>query len=155
VIIGVAVIALVLFLAGSAQASSSSISSTPEEIQPLIRRVASARGVDPALMLAFAKKETNFNPAAVNASDPSYGLFQIMPFWLQYFGFSTDPDQLMNAEFNTGLACDIVGYFQQKGFRFPDQADIYNVGETLWKDGRRNVSYRNDVIRFYGEFSKS
>lgn len=148
-------IALILWAATNAEASSSTGNGPTETIPNMIRRVASERGMDPALMLAIAKKETDFNPAAVNPSDPSYGLFQIMGFWLKYFGFGPDLEQLMDAEFNTGLACDIVSYFQGKGFRFPEQADIYNVGETLWRNGKRNASYATDVTRFYSDFAKN
>src|ERR1041385_8778598 len=60
------------------------VGSTPLDVQQIICDAAVAHGVEPALMLAIAKKESSFNPANINPSDPSYGLFQIQTFWLKY-----------------------------------------------------------------------
>lgn len=153
-IYGAIAVALLLLLAVQNASASTGSGSGSETIMEMIRRVSLANGVDPALMLAIAKQESDFNPAATNPSDPSYGLFQIQRFWLQYFGHDpADIEQLYNAAFATGLACEIILYFQNKGFTFPQQVDIYNVGETLWRDGRRNAAYRDAVNRFYNEFS--
>ena len=149
-----AIAVAILILLAVQNANASTGSDNNETIMGMIRRVALERGVDPALMLAIAKQESNFDPSAINPSDPSYGLFQIQSFWLQYFGHDpADIEQLFNAAFATGVACEIILYFQNKGFTFPQQVDIYNVGETLWRDGRRNAAYRDAVNRFYNEFS--
>jgi soluble lytic murein transglycosylase-like protein len=128
-------------------------------VEQIIRKVAEAYGEDAALMLAIAKTETNFNPRAINLSDPSYGLFQIQAFWLTYFGFSKEPEQLYDPEFSANLAARILKYFRgrqnpQTGdyFQFPNEADIYNVGESLWREGRRNLAYRDKVLIFYRNF---
>lgn len=46
--------------------------------QDQITQVAMAQGVDPALALAVARKESGFNPSAVS-SKGAVGLFQLMP----------------------------------------------------------------------------
>jgi hypothetical protein len=152
-IYGAIAILFVILLAASNASASTSTGSGSESIQDMIRRVSRERGRDPALMLAIAKRESDFNPAAVNPSDPSYGMYQIQKFWLPYFGHEVDKEQLFDAEFCTNVACEIILYFELKGFKFPQQVDIYNVGETLWRDGRRNAAYRDAVNRFYSEFS--
>lgn len=143
----------VLLLGVGIHAADNAFPPGPESIQQMIRRTANQAGVDPAVMLALCQKESSFVPSASNPSDPSYGLFGIKANWLTYFGYGPDVSQLFNAQTATDVACQIVGYFQDKGFVFPDQADIYNVGETLWAKGRRNIPYRDSVKNFYRSFN--
>ncbi len=143
----------VLVVLGAGALSAATPDSGGGSLEFMIRRTAISFGCDPAVMLAICQKESNFNPSAINPSDPSYGLFQIMEFWLRHFGYTENYQSLLQAEFNAQVACRIVLYFQARGFRFPDQADIYNVGETLWAKGVRNVSYREDVKAFYRSYN--
>ena len=144
--------AVLLLFFGVGTVSASGVTPEDNSVQGMIRRVAGERGQSAALMLAFAKRESNFNAMAQNPSDPSFGLFGIEPAWLTYFGYSPDTWQLMDGPFSASLACDIIFYFQNKGFVFPSQADIYNVGETLWAKGVRNVAYRDAIIAAYHNF---
>jgi hypothetical protein len=129
------------------------------QVQQIIRDAAAANGVDPALMLAIAKQESGFNPANINRMDPSYGLFQIQTFWLTHFGFANDYRQLLDAQFAADLAAKILLYFQSRinpqtkdFFEFPAEVDIYNVGETAWAKGHRNLPYRDSVLNYYRSF---
>jgi len=150
----VSAVVAILLLGLGLQAAETSFPPGPAGIEAMIRHTANSAGVDPAVMLAICRKESSFNPAAVNPADPSYGLFGIKPTpWLAHFGYSSDYVQLFNAQTNATLACKIVEYFQERGFVFPDQADIYNVGETLWAKGRRNVAYRDSIKSFYRSFN--
>lgn len=132
---------------------------TKKQVQQIIRDAAGRNGLEEALLLAIAQKESGFNPANINSRDPSYGLFQIQTFWLKYFGYGPDYQQLLDPQFASELACKILLYFKSKvnpqtgdHFQFPAEVDIYNVGETKWAQGIRNPNYRNDVIRFYQAF---
>lgn len=153
--IGVVVAAVVLiFLMGAGSlAAGAVVSSGGRDVRTMIKETAVASGVDPALMLAICQTESNFNAGAINPGDPSYGLFQIQVFWLSSFGYNADWNLLMDPEFNAQIACQIISYFQGKGFSFPSQADIYNVGETQWRKGVRNVAYRDRVTNAYRSYS--
>jgi hypothetical protein len=109
-----------------------------------------------AFLLAEALTESSFNPKAKSSS--SYGLFQIQHTpgfsWLRYFGYSdADVERLFDPTFNTNMAIRIFRYFERKGFVFPDQADIYYVGETLWAKGERNAAYQKKVADYTAQFS--
>ena len=127
----------------------------------LIQQWSAAFEVEPAVMKAIIKAESAFDPRAKNPKDPSFGLGQIMPFWFEYFGFPisnvqtpTAADIAMMLDPNTNLhaMARVIDYFQVRGFRFPDQADIYNIGESNWYRMRRNIPYRDRVLGFYKEF---
>lgn len=150
--IGFLILVAVLALASKGSASPIQPASG---LDAMIHAAARRHGQDPILMKAIIRVESNFNPSAVNPADPSYGLAQIMPFWVGYFGLPHGGDAstyLLNAENNLEVQARILNYFQTRGFRFPDQVDIYNVGETLWARGVRNARYRDDVLRFYREY---
>ena len=128
-------------------------------IAEIIESAAAKWNQDPALMKAIAQKESGNNPAAVNPSDPSYGLFQIQEFWLSYFGYRRDKQLLMDPVIASDVAARILRYFRLRVnpltgdyFQFPAEVDIYNVGETKWARGVRNPAYRDDVARLYRVF---
>jgi len=131
----------------------------PQSIQEIIRAAAARFGQDAALMLAIAQTESSFNSAAVNLSDPSYGLFQIQVFWLRHFGFPGDKNLLLDATTASEVAARILQYFRARQnpltgdtFQFPADVDVYNVGESLWAQGRRNLGYRDRVTGYYRNF---
>ena len=49
------------------------------DVQDKIKEYANKWGLEFALVKAFAKVESNFNPNAKNPADRSYGLMQITP----------------------------------------------------------------------------
>lgn len=51
---------------------------TPE-IWALAEQAGARYAVDPALVMAVIQVESSYNPRAVNPSDPSYGLMQMLP----------------------------------------------------------------------------
>ena len=124
------------------------------DIQMIIIAAARKHGVDPAMALAYVEVESSFNPAAINPSDPSYGLGQIQAFWVEYFHLGSGADAprlLMDPWFNADVLARIIHYFFHagRGFNFGDHADIYNVGETLWRKGVRNEIYRSKILSAY------
>lgn len=51
------------------------------DLQLHIIETAEAHGIDPAIILAMAFRESTYNPAAVGDGGNSYGLLQIQPKW--------------------------------------------------------------------------
>lgn len=63
---------------------------TPAAYQPIISGAASANGIDPTLLAAQVKAESNFNPAAVSPAGAG-GLLQIMPDTARQPGYGIAP----------------------------------------------------------------
>jgi hypothetical protein len=149
----------VLFWIQKAQGATTSMS-----LDGVYQSVAQQYGEDWRLVKAFAIKESSENPNASNPGDPSFGLFGIQAFWLSTFG-NGDPAQaqelLRDPQFATDTFCRILRYFRSRtnphtldNFQFPAEADIYNVGETLWAKGVQNVAYREFIVQKYQELSQ-
>lgn len=157
------VTALFLGVIMAGLAARADASTPPPNLDRIYQETAEQYGEDWRLLKAFARVESSENPKAVNLNDPSYGLFQIQAFWLFHFGLIDErayPDQvrdyLIDPVRATDCACRILQYFRKRTnphtlapFKFPSEADIYNVGETLWAKGRRNLSYRDRVKNEY------
>jgi hypothetical protein len=145
------------------------MANAPANLDAIYKSVAEVYGEDWRLLKAFARKESSENPLAVNPGDPSYGLFAIQSHWLVYFKQLDlkDSDReakaremLSDPTFATDMCCRILRYFRNRtnpstlaGFRFPEEADIYNVGETLWAKGVRNAAYRDFIVSEYRKLS--
>ena len=130
----------------------------------IYQSVAQQYGEDWRLVKTFAIKESSENPNALNPGDPSFGLFGIQAFWLSTFG-NGDPakatELLRDPQFATDTFCRILQYFRSRtnphsldNFQFPAEADIYNVGETLWAKGVRNIAYRDFIVSKYHELTQ-
>ncbi len=139
-----------------------------ESIKALVRRIAAEEGLDPSLMLAMVEQESSFDPRAVNPNDPSYGLGQIQTFWMrELYRMAEDRNAMFDPAFNLHLMADVLKYFMRRplssravdrnrrayrSFSFPEEADIYNIGETNFRAGRRNLVYRDGVARRFAKF---
>ena len=147
---------------GAEPAAAAPVPLSRQAILDLIYRAAVRYRVDPDLMAAIIEKESSFRADAINPSDPSYGLGQVQTFWVWYFGYVATNDDarakawLMNPAQNVEIVAQILRYFAGRtnprtggNFRFPEEADLYNVGETLWRKGVRNLGYRDDVTRIF------
>lgn len=121
----------------------------------LVRAAAQTEGVSAALALAIVQVESSFDPAAKNPEDPSYGLGQVQPAWFRFYGFDTNEASMLDPALNARVTCRIIRYFMERGFEFPSEADIYNVGETYWARGMRNVAYRDRVEAAYRSFVRA
>lgn len=128
--------------------------------EDLIRKASQTWGVDLAIIKAVIRKESAFNPEAVNPTDPSYGLMGITPIAAQDFGFVRDYRQVTETEIatifqvenNLNIGVRKLSSLLRK-YPFDAAVQMYNVGESGYKDkGRRNFSYLSEVKRFYNEY---
>ena len=71
-----------------------------DTLKGLARSYAEQNGLEAALVFAIIKHESNWNPSAVNPSDPSYGLMQLNA---HFFGVVTDPSE------NLRIGCQLLG----------------------------------------------
>jgi soluble lytic murein transglycosylase-like protein len=126
-----------------------------------IRIWAGQCGQEPALVLAFCQTESGFNPSAQNPKSSAVGLMQIIPNWwngvwgnINVIG-NLQPSDLLDPEQNIKAGCAILSYFEGKGFVFPDDADVYNLGETAYNAGKRNPGYQRLIQTAYTAFGGS
>jgi len=114
-----------------------------------IRAVALDHGVNPALVLAFAEIESNFNPTAIRFEPKfktySVGLFQIFYPTARNMGFRGSIQNLMDPKVNTHLA---VKHIKECAERFSSYASIaccYNAGVAV----KTSVCKNNKKVRTY------
>jgi soluble lytic murein transglycosylase-like protein len=117
-------------------------------IQQLIVDRARAMGVDPAIALAQAERESSFYPDAKGGAG-EYGLFQIHPKTAPILGITKANgfDPLTNT--NAGLTyfqmmMDVTGGDPVEALR------AYNAGPGNWRKGRipaRTLDYSADIMR--------
>jgi hypothetical protein len=77
-------------------------------VKQQIVAAAIAAGVDPALALAVARQESNFNPSATNRSSGAMGLFQLMPGTAKQMGVGNAYDTQQNIQAGVSLLHDLI-----------------------------------------------
>jgi len=115
--------------------------------------------LDPAMVKATIKVESDFDPQAKNPKDPSYGLMQITPGLAYDYGLLTRTSPLsFNEEvllFNPSNNID-VGCWNLSRLSKKYQSDVaiqmYNVGETGYLSGKRASSYLNKVKSYIEKY---
>ncbi len=130
-------------------------------IQELITEKAKHWSLEPALVKAFCKVESNFDQEAKNPSDPSYGLMQITPILAQDYGLVRSYRNVTNAEIATLLEpsknLDVGCWYLSRlmGLYSFDQAvQMYNVGITGYIiNGARNSDYLEKIKVYYEQYS--
>jgi len=148
-------------LSKSVHAETSSFYSK-SQIESLIRTSASVYGLEPALVYAIAKVESNLNPLAKNPADPSYGLMQIMPMLAQDYGFvkdwrnptSFEINSLYDPNISLTIACQHLARLL-RSYSMDVAIQMYNVGETGYKRGIRAKSYLEKVRGYYEAYNKT
>lgn len=130
------------------------------DVQAKIFYYATEWGLDPALVKAVAKVESNFDPKAKNPADPSYGLMQITPALAYDYGLITnykepswlEIEMIYNIDNNLSVACWFMERLHSK-YDFDQAVQSYNVGETGYKLGHRNFDYLEKVRRYYEKYA--
>jgi len=122
--------------------------------------------LEPALVKAIARVESNFNPKARNFErspedfDDSFGLMQITPALAYDYGLiqnwrnpsRAEIDRLFDIENNLSVGCRFLSYLSRK-YSFDQAVQSYNVGEYGYNSGRRNFDYLQKVKVQYGIYS--
>lgn len=96
---------------GSGTSSAAAGGGASPDVKAAIIAAAQRYGVDPALALAIAQKESGMNPNAPRGSSGEYGMMQVMPGTFARYG-SGDPNDFMN-NLNASMAylSDLSGRF--------------------------------------------
>lgn len=126
------------------------------EIEDAIQNKATAYGIEPAIVKAIVKVESNFDPRARNPADPSYGLMQITPALAYDYKLITDYKNLTNYQIeliydihnNLDVGCWFLSRLLGK-YSFDQAIQSYNVGERGYYLGRRNPDYLKKVKAAY------
>jgi len=156
IIVGIPAIFTILYLSKLLKGRAGE---TPE-IRNLVLLKSSQWGVEPALIRAIIRAESNFNPRAKNPADPSYGLMQITPGLASDFGLIADPfsptrqeiNMLYNEANNMDVGCWYLSRLTSK-YPFDTAVQMYNVGESGFNKGVRNLNYLEKVRKYYGQYS--
>jgi soluble lytic murein transglycosylase-like protein len=111
-------------------------------LKALATQAAQNNGLEPALVFAIIKHESNWNPSAVNPSDPSYGLMQLNA---HYFGVVTDPSE------NLRIGCELLGNLMSR-YDMNTAIQMYNAGEQGFLNGVRVPAYLADVLKWYAYY---
>ena len=154
--IGILIIAALL-TAGFLLYTKVKAQNIPVYIENAIQAKAMEYKIDPALVKAIIKVESNFNPNNKNPADPSYGLMQITPGLAYDYGVidsssknvsSYNEKLLLDIYTNLDVGCKFLSKLLDK---YPlDQAiQSYNVGERGYYLGRRNSIYLEKVKKEY------
>ena len=108
------------------------------EIEKLIQEISQHHGVDPELVRAVAKAESNFNPRAVS-NKGALGIMQLIPETAKRFGVANVWDPKQNIEGGVKFLKFLMG-------RFPDNLPYilaaYNAGENAVLKYRGIPPYR-------------
>lgn len=128
------------------------------DVKSLIIEQAKEQKLSPALALAVAKVESDFNASAVSSAG-ARGVMQIMPKTAEQV-FGVDRDALFEAETNIHLG---IKFLKQLLQRYDQRLDIalshYNGGSAVKRqDGSYQViphtqNYVNKVLKYYRKFT--
>jgi len=151
---------LLIMLAGILLYGCISLKPKPGEINDAILNKAVAYGIEPAIVKAVVKVESNFNPKALNPFDPSYGLMQITPGLAYDYGLISSSNNLTAYQIeliydiknNLDVGCWFLARLLRK-YPFDQAIQSYNVGEYGYSLGRRNPDYLEKIERYYNEYS--
>lgn len=100
----------------------------------MIDDIAIRSGVDPAIVKAIIKEESNGNPNAVGDGGESIGLMQIQPRWHRAKMEDLGIVNLYDPQENVILGCSILSDLYDKYGNYEDALSVYNSGNT--EDGK-------------------
>ena len=163
-----AILALLVVLPKKAGAMTREITVLdPNSLDGLIAENAKRYSVDPALIRAFIKVESDFQPNAINALSAtnkaaSYGYMQITPALAEDYGIVHDYHNVTEAELAMMMIPSTnirIGTWQisrlLKDYPFEQAVQMYNVGIQGFKNGSRAPDYLAKITRYYNEFQSN
>jgi soluble lytic murein transglycosylase-like protein len=90
-----------------------------EELQLHIIERADAHGIDPAVIVAMACKESSYRPSAIGDGGKSFGLLQIQPRWhsarMNKLGCADLLDPYQNVVVGIDYLCDLLSKYGDMG----------------------------------------
>lgn len=91
--------------------------------------------IDPAIIVAMAQRESQFNPDAIGDGGDSFGLMQIQPKWHQDRMNRLGVTDLMNPYQNVTVAIDYLAELIDRGKGIEWALAAYNAGATGANNG--------------------
>ena len=128
-----------------------------KSLQDYIFEVCASYDVDPALVVAIIKKESNFNDDAEGDSGRSLGLMQIQPRWHQARMDRLKCPDLLNPYHNVTVGTDLLAELFRSGKSLEWVLMAYNGGASYAnkKVAAGEVSdYARTVISYMNSFKK-
>jgi soluble lytic murein transglycosylase-like protein len=153
------ILTILVIMPQKASGLSATIKEPVSSLDSLINENAARYGVPGALIKAVIRHESNFDPDAVNPSDPSYGLMQVMPILAEDFGLVKDWRNVTEAEIamikipskNVQIGSWFLGKLFKK-YPLDTAIQMYNVGEAGFNSGHRNAAYLAKVKGYYNAY---
>ena len=125
-----------------------------DDLQTYIFEQAEERGVDPAIVIAIIKRESNFDILAVGDEGNSLGLMQIQPRWSVDRRKELECDNLLHPYQNIKVGIDILADLMEEEETLEWVLMAYNGGnayaDRLTKEGRVS-EYAKKVIEMSEE----
>ena len=125
-----------------------------DDLQTYIFEQSEERDVDPAIVIAIIKRESNFDILAVGDEGNSLGLMQIQPRWSVDRMKELECDNLLDPYQNVKVGIDILADLMEEGETLEWVLMAYNGGNTYADRiaGEGRVSeYAKDVIKMSEE----
>jgi hypothetical protein len=120
------------------------------EEQQIMKSICDHYGMDYALILAIAKKESNFDASAIGDQGQSYGMYQIQPRYCYDIYSDEGPIDLLNKYEATVACCKVLTYLYGK---FEDTVRVLNAYNTGKPDCYNGYSW--DVLRIKEEIEQN
>lgn len=128
-----------------------------DDLQTYIFEQAEERGVDPAIVIAIIKRESNFDILAVGDEGNSLGLMQIQPRWSVDRMEELECDNLLDPYQNVKVGIDILADLIEEKETLEWVLMAYNGGnayaDRLAKEGRVS-EYAKKVIEMSEELER-
>lgn len=125
-----------------------------DDLQTYIFEQAEDKGVDPAIVIAIIKRESNFDILAVGDEGNSLGLMQIQPRWSIDRMKELECDNLLDPYQNVKVGIDILADLMEEEEPLEWVLMAYNGGnayaDRLAREGRVS-EYARDVIKMSEE----
>lgn len=108
--------------------------------------------IEPCLLAAVLRLESDFDAGAVNPSDPSYGIGQVKLGTANEVRPGTTILELMDPMIGIEISARYIARLRDHYMiPLPSGIDAYNVGPGNWKSGKQNSWYRDTVLRYSRE----
>lgn len=121
----------------------------------IIKEIAKKEKVDKTICLTIAKIESDFRPWVSNPKDPSYGLYELAFGTAKAFNKDIKSvDDMYDVRKNATAGIRFIKHLLKT---YPkatiyEIAQMYNLGETKYNKGVRNIDYKNRFTKFYKKF---